>query len=69
MLVSQLESALGHLQTITLTMVSDLDSLHVYQVIKKHPSLVDQYTTKLISEKVVTEGEYKVHPPPEIDPV
>ena len=32
----------------------------MYQVIKKHPPLVDQYAAKLINEKVVTEEEYKV---------
>ena len=33
----------------------------MYQVIKKHPPLVEQYSKKLINEKVVTEDEYKVH--------
>ena len=32
----------------------------MYQVIKKHPPLVDQYAKKLINDKVVTEDEYKV---------
>lgn len=32
----------------------------MYQVIKKHFPLVDQYAKKLINEKVVTEDEYKV---------
>ena len=33
----------------------------MYQVIKKHPPLVELYAKKLINEKVVTEDEYKVH--------
>jgi hypothetical protein len=33
----------------------------MYQVIKKHPPLVDQYAKKLINDKVVTQDEYKVH--------
>ena len=32
----------------------------MYQVIKKHSPLVDQYAKKLINDKVVTEDEYKV---------
>lgn len=33
----------------------------MYQVIKKHSPVVDQYAKKLINDKVVTEEEYKVH--------
>ena len=33
----------------------------MYQVIKKHSTVVDQYAKKLINEKVVTEEEYKVY--------
>ena len=32
----------------------------MYQVIKKHFPVVDQYAKKLINEKAVTEDEYKV---------
>ena len=32
----------------------------MYQVIKKHSPVVDQYAKKLIGEKVVSEEEYKV---------
>ena len=33
----------------------------MYQVIKKHSPVVDQYAKKLVNEKVVTEEEYKVY--------
>ena len=32
----------------------------MYQVIKKHSPVVDQYAKKLVNEKVVSEEEYKV---------